>query len=209
MMNRKVLFLTFVFSLLFSSLVFAYVQVLRVEALVPSVVSVSFREVGSTVWLDIVISHQPPPDISSSHYVSTVQLESNGAVTDLAQTPQSTTTFTVEYNLGSNTNTYSVRARALCTVHGYSGWSAITTYPSPSPTPTPTPTPGNSPTPTPTATPTATPSQTPTPSASIPPSPEPTNTPGFLPQEILYVIVIAAVGVAVVAVILILRKKKK
>ena len=185
-MNRKVLFLTVAFSLLFATLVFACFQVMTAEALVPSIVNVSFREVGSIVWVDVVISHQPPPAIGASHYVSTVQLEISGAVTDLPQTPQSTTTFTVEYNLGSNTNSYSVRARALCNLHGYSGWSATIAYPTP--TPTLTPTPGSTPT----------------------PSPEPTATPNvFLPQEALYAIAIAAVGIAVIAVILILRKQKK
>jgi hypothetical protein len=154
-MNRKVLFLTITFSLLFSTPFFVCFQVLTVQALVPSIVSVDFREVGSTVWVDIVISHEPPPAIGSSHYVSNVWLEINEEVKDLTQTPQSTTTFTVEYNLGSNTNTYSVRARALCTVHGYSAWSAITAYPSP--TPTPTPTPASRPTPTPISPPEETP----------------------------------------------------
>jgi hypothetical protein len=47
------------------------------------------------------------------------------------------------------------------------------------------------------------------PSASPTSSPEPTTTPnGFLPQEALYAIVIAVVGIVVVAVILILRKQK-
>jgi desulfoferrodoxin (superoxide reductase-like protein) len=192
-MNRKVLFLTITFSLLFSIPLFACVQVLTVQALVPSIVNVDFRKVGLTVWVDIVISHEPPPAIGSSHYVSNVQLEINGVVTDLTQTPQSSTTFTVGYELGSNANSYSVRARALCNLHGYSGWSAIATYTSPSPTPTPT----------------STPSETLTPSGSPTPSLEPTEPPGLLPQEALYAIVIAAIGVAVVAVILILRKRTK
>jgi len=170
-MNRKVLVLTVASSLLFSTLLFACVQVLTVEALIPSIVSVSFREVESTLWLDVVISHQPQPPLGPSHYVTTVQLEINGAGTDLTQTPQTTTIFTVQYNLGPNTNTYSVRARALCTPHGYGGWSATTTYPTPSPTPTPTPT--STPTPSigPTPTPTPSPSQSPTPS----PEPFPTT----------------------------------
>ena len=180
-MNRRVSFFTFAFLLLFGMLVFSCVKVVMIEALVPSVVNVSFREVGSTVWLDIVISHEPPPSIGSSHYVSAVQLEINDAVTDLAQTPQSSTTFTVEHNLGSNANTYSVRARALCNVHGYSAWSAITTYTSPSTTPTPVST----------------------------PSVEPTNPPDLLPQEALYAIAITVAGVAVVVAILMFRKKKK
>ena len=226
-MNRKVLFFTVVSSLLLGTLLFASVQVLTVEALIPDIVSISFREVESTLWLDVAISHQPLPPISSSHYVTTVELEINGAGTDLTQTPQSTTTFTVQHNLGPNTNTYSVRARALCTPHGYGGWSTTTTYPTPSPTPTlmPTPTPTLMPTPTPTLmpTPTPTPSNGPTPTHTPPPSPyspspspsptpspEPTTPPlGFMPQEALYAIVIVAVGIVVVAIILILKKQKK
>jgi len=183
MMNSKVLFLVFAFSLLFSTLVLFSVQNLTGEALVPSIASVSFREVGSTIWLDIEISHQSPPTIGPSHYVSNVQLEINGAATDLTQTPQSTTTFIVEYNLGSNANTYSVRARALCNVHGNSAWSATTTYMSPSPTPTPTST----------------------------PTPTPTTTPSPPPEEIPYIlyigIVIGAV-IAVAAIVAVLKFRK-
>jgi hypothetical protein len=134
-----------------------------------------------------------PTSIGSSHYVLNVQLEINGVATDLTRTPQSLTTFTVEYELGSDANSYSVRARALCNLHGYSGWSGIATDTSPSPTPTPT----------------SPPSETPTPSASSTPSLELTEPPGLLPQEAQYAIVIAAIGVAVVAVILILRKRNK
>jgi len=177
--------LTVASSLLFSTLLFACVQVLTVEALIPSIVSVSFREVESTLWLDIVISHQPQPPLGPSHYVTTVQLEINGAGTDLSQTPQSTTTFTVQYNLGPNTNTYSVRARALCTPHGYSGWSAKTTYPTPSPTPTPS----IGPTPTPS------PSQSPTPSISPSPSPEPEPFPTTLAVASIAAIAIIGVGI--------------
>jgi hypothetical protein len=191
-MNLEVLFLTVTFSLLLSMLFFGCVQVFKVEALAPSIVSLAFRQVGSKVWLDIIISHQPPPTIGSPHYVSNVQLEINGRVTDLTQTSESALIFTVEHDLSSSPNTYSVRARALCNLHGYSGWSAIATYLSPSPTPTPT----------------STPSEIPIPSASPTSSPEPTEPPGFLPQEPLYAIVIAAVGVAFV-VVLILRKKEK
>ena len=207
-MNHKALVIIVAFSLLFSTVLFTCVQVLTVEALIPSIVSVSFREVESTLWLDVTISHQPLPPLGPSHYVSTVQLEINGAGADLIQTPQSTTIFTVQYNLGPNTNTYSVRARALCIPHGYGGWSATTTYPTPTPTQTPTPTPTS--TPTPSIEPTPSPTQSPAASVPPTPSPEPTTPPpGFLPQVALYAIVIAAVGISVVAVILILKKQKK
>jgi hypothetical protein len=189
-MSRKVLIVVVAFLLLFGTAVFACVQVLTVDALVPNIVSVSFREVGSDVWVDVVVSHQPPPAISSSHYVSNVQVEVNGVATDLSQSPQSTETFTVEHNLGSSADTYSVRARALCTVHGYSAFSSLVTYPEGSPTPTPS----ASPTPTPVATPTPT------------QSPEPPPL-GGLSQDALYAIVIVVAVIVVVALVLIFRRR--
>lgn len=65
-----------------------------------------------TIWLDIVVSHQPPTAIGASHYVPVVQLEINETTTDLTQEPQNTETFTVQHSLDSNSNTYSVRASA-------------------------------------------------------------------------------------------------
>lgn len=122
-MNRKVLFLIFTVQLLIGTVLFMSGQVLTVEALVPSIVSVSSHDVGSTTWVDVVVSHMPPPAISASHYVSVVQLTINGTVVDLPQDPQSTETFTVQYSLGPNTNSYTVTARAMCIVHGYSSQS--------------------------------------------------------------------------------------
>jgi len=122
-LNRKVLLLIVAVSLLLGAVVFVSVKVVTVEALVPNIVSVSSHDVGSTTWLDVTVSHQPPPTIGPSHYVSVVQLEINGTTVDLNQAPQSTETFIVQYSLGPNSNSYSVRARALCTQHGYSAWS--------------------------------------------------------------------------------------
>lgn len=102
---------------------------LRVEALVPSIVDVESYDVGSVTWLNITIHHTPPPAIGPSHYVSNVQVEVNGVVEDLSQSPQSTETFSVQYSLGPNGDTYSVRARAYCIVHGYSAWSNMVTVP--------------------------------------------------------------------------------
>ena len=116
-------------TLLLGSLVFVSVQVLRVEALVPSIVSIDSYDVGSVTWLNITVNHTPPPALGPSHYVAKVQVEVNGVSEDLSQSPQSTETFSVQYSLGPNTDTYSVRARAYCIVHGYSAWSNIETVP--------------------------------------------------------------------------------
>ena len=128
-MNHRQLFLISVATLLFGTLVVLGVQVLMVEALVPSIVSVEYYDVGSVTWLNVTVHHTPPPALGSSHYVSNVQVEVNGVVEDLSQSPQSAETFSVQYSLGSNTDTYSVRARAFCTVHGYSAWSNTITIP--------------------------------------------------------------------------------
>jgi hypothetical protein len=118
-----------VVTLLLGTWVFVGVRVLTVEALVPSIVSVEHYDVGSVTWLDVTMHHTPPPALGLSHYVSNVQLEINGSVQDLPQSPQSTETFSVQYSLGPNSDTYSVRARASCIVHGYSEWSNIVTVP--------------------------------------------------------------------------------
>jgi hypothetical protein len=128
-LNRKLVFLMVGVQLLLATAVLANVQVRIAEALVPSIVSVSSHDVGPTTMLDVVVNHQPPPAIGSSHYVSTVQLQINGTTVDLPQTPQSTETFTVHYSLGSNSNSYSVVARAFCIVHGYSAFSSAVAVP--------------------------------------------------------------------------------
>lgn len=118
-----------VLALLLGAVVFVSVQVLTVEALVPSIVSVDFYSVGSETWVNITVNHSPPPALGSGHYVSVVQLEINGTVQDLTQTPQNTNTFVVQHSLGPPSDFYVVRARALCNVHGYSAWSNQVTIP--------------------------------------------------------------------------------
>lgn len=99
------------------------------NALVPNIDSITKRDVGSTTWVDIVITHTAPPAIGPSHYVSMVELTVNGNVMQLSQSPQNTETFTVSESLGPNTNSYTVTARALCNVHGYSPMSSSVVVP--------------------------------------------------------------------------------
>lgn len=128
-MNRKVLLLIVGVQLLLVTAVFVSIQVRRVEALIPNIVSVNPRVVGSTTWVDVVVFHQASPPLSSTHYVSNVRLVINGSTVDLAQTPQNTETFTVSYSLGSNANSYSVSAATLCILHGYGTFSSSVTIP--------------------------------------------------------------------------------
>ena len=105
------------------------VQVQTAKALVPNIVSVDFYDVGTVKWVNVTINHAPPPVIGSEHYVSVIQLEVNGTAQDLPRLPQATETFSFVFSLGENANTFSVRARALCNLHGYSAWSTSTTIP--------------------------------------------------------------------------------
>jgi hypothetical protein len=110
-----------VVALLLGALLVGF-QAPAAKADVPNVVSLAYRNVGSVTWLDMAVRHGGA--ISSFHYVSSVQLEINGTSQNLPQTPQSAETFTVSFNLGSSSNKYSVRARALCNLHDYSAWSS-------------------------------------------------------------------------------------
>ena len=102
------------------------IQMLTVKADIPNIVSVVPRNVGSVAWLDITVRHG---GFTSVHYITRVELEINGTTQNLAQSPQSTEIFTVSYDLGSTSNTYSVRARAFCNMHGYSAYSSLATIP--------------------------------------------------------------------------------
>lgn len=115
-----------ILALLFNILL-ASVQVLTARADVPDIVSIVSRNVGTVTWLNITVRHGGL--ISSIHYISSVQLEINGTAQNLAQSPQSSEIFTVSYSLGSTSNKYSVRARALCNLHGYSAWSSVVVVP--------------------------------------------------------------------------------
>ena len=128
-MKRKLHFLIVAASLLLIVAVTLQIQVQTAKALVPSIVSVNTYVVGTSRWVNVTVNHTPPPAIGASHYVSNVQIEVNGTAVDLSQSPQTTETFSVQYNLGPNTNAYSVRARAFCVVHGYSAFSNAITIP--------------------------------------------------------------------------------
>ena len=103
------------------------------DADIPSIVSVIVWTSGTHTMLNVTITHSPPPTIGPSHYVSIVQVDINGTTTDLAQSPQSTITFNVTYDMGEVTSGSTVRVRAFCTVHGWSDWSNIITVPEYSP----------------------------------------------------------------------------
>lgn len=52
-----------------------------------------------------------------------VEVDVDGAVQNIDLVPQSTVTFVVQYNMGEIADEPAVRARAHCTIHGWSSWS--------------------------------------------------------------------------------------
>ncbi len=95
-------------------------QIHPVLADVPSVSSLEPWTSGTGTILNITVRHSSP---TSSHYVNKVEVDVDGAVHDIDLTPQSTVTFVAQYNLGELADEPTVRARAHCTIHGWSSWS--------------------------------------------------------------------------------------
>jgi hypothetical protein len=121
------------FALLVSTILMSF-QTQHANALIPSIVSISYGTSGTHTILNITVNHTPPPPLGSAHYVSIVEVDVNGTIQDLTQTtPQSTETFTVQYDIGEVSAPLAVRARAHCIVHGWGDWSTTTTVPEYSP----------------------------------------------------------------------------
>lgn len=94
----------------------------HVSADLPSVITVTMTTEDEAA-IDMEIRHSSP---TSTHHVDTIEVEINGAleeITDLE--PQNSTIFTYRYNLGKVENEPEIRARARCTVHGWSGWAVL------------------------------------------------------------------------------------
>lgn len=121
----KLVFLAFLVSTILVSF-----QTQHVNALIPSIVSISYGTSGTHTILNITVNHTPPPTLGSGHYVSIIEVDVNGTVHDLSQaTPQSTETFRGQYDMGEVSAPLGVKARAFCIVHGWGDWSTTTTVP--------------------------------------------------------------------------------
>jgi len=92
----------------------------RAEANIPTVLQVENISQGSAGRIRLQITHSNP---SSSHYVDIIEVDVDGQVTQSIQQPQTSDPFTVELDLGVIQGTPNVKARAHCTVHGWSPWS--------------------------------------------------------------------------------------
>jgi len=95
-------------------------QIHVVFADVPSVLIIEPWTSGTDTILNITVRHSSS---TSSHYVNKVEVDVDGTVHDIDLIPQSTVNFVVQFNMGELTEEPTVRARAVCTIHGWSSWS--------------------------------------------------------------------------------------
>ncbi len=110
---------------LFSTL-FLLASVLVVDtalADVPVVNSVKpwTRASDNHVILNVTVTHR---NYYTGHYVDYVQVDIDGAIDTMNLSPPQSQAFIVEYDMGVVSTNPTVRARAHCTLHGSSGWSA-------------------------------------------------------------------------------------
>jgi len=99
-----------------------------VSANVPSVLRIDNISQGSSGRIRLQISHLNP---SATHYVDMVEVanDATGQITQFNLQPQSSNPFTVEFDLGQLQGTPYIRARAHCTLDGWSTWSNSTPAP--------------------------------------------------------------------------------
>jgi desulfoferrodoxin (superoxide reductase-like protein) len=86
---------------------------------VPTVLTVIRRTEGSNTLVDVKVSHADP---TTSHYISQIGLDLDGAIKSFTDLPKATTleaTYTL--NLGT-TNPKIIKAQAVCIIHGPSSW---------------------------------------------------------------------------------------
>lgn len=90
-----------------------------VFAIVPQVTDVVVWNSGGDTILNVTVYHSP---VTPSHYVDVIEVDVDGNIQSFP-VEQPTTTFTTPCNLGPIEGTPSARARAHCTVDGWSSWS--------------------------------------------------------------------------------------
>jgi hypothetical protein len=130
MKTRRYPIARFALALFLFPVILVSLQIDHANALFPNVTGITYYKSGTHTILNITINHTPPPSLGPDHYVSIVELDMNGTIQDLSQpTPQATETFLVQQDIGEVAGTLLVRARAYCTVHGWSSWSDTTTVP--------------------------------------------------------------------------------
>jgi uncharacterized membrane protein YozB (DUF420 family) len=111
-------------SLVVLFILFSPYFVVPVFANVPTVVQIIISQKGTDTIVTLNINHLNP---SSTHYVDTIEIEINGVTQQIENLqPQNQETFSYEYNAGK-INITTVKARAHCTLHGWSDWNSLLT----------------------------------------------------------------------------------
>ena len=87
---------------------------------VPTVLQIVNISQAAEGIIRLQITHSSP---SPSHFVDKVEVQVGGTTKQFTLTQQTSDPFTVELNLGPLQGTPDVRARAHCTLHGWSDWS--------------------------------------------------------------------------------------
>ena len=95
--------------------------IVHVKADIPDVLSVVSWVSGENTILNITVRHA---SFDSFHFINQVEVDKDGSVQIVTLTSQSTEIFMIQYNLGVVAGIANVRARAHCTVHGFSIWSS-------------------------------------------------------------------------------------
>lgn len=116
-MNASTKLLCIIFTVISFSI--CMLSVASVEAIVPQVQDVIVWNSGGDTILNITVYHTP---VTSLHHVNEIEVDVDGSVTS-HPVDQTSITFITQINLGQITGTPSARARAHCTVHGWSPWS--------------------------------------------------------------------------------------
>jgi hypothetical protein len=96
-----------------------------VRAIVPVVQEVVFWENGENTMVNVTVYHTP---VNTFHYVDQIEVDIDGTITSYPVS-QSSTTFTAQINLGQISGNPPARARAHCTIDGWSSWSSQQTIP--------------------------------------------------------------------------------
>lgn len=79
------------------------------------------RASDNHVILNITVTHH---NYYAGHYVDSVQVDIGGSLDTVTLSGPQAVTFTTEYDMGVISTNPTVRARAHCTLHGSSSWSA-------------------------------------------------------------------------------------
>ena len=91
-----------------------------VRANVPSGLQIENLSQGTTGKIRLRVDHLNP---GATHFVDVVEVDVSGQVKSFTLQPQSNNPFTIELDLGQIQGTPSLKVRAHCNVHGWSGWS--------------------------------------------------------------------------------------